>query len=280
LDQAKPEKLKHKLSAIEKIERFKQLPQEIKHLPNKFSDKILKLSRQQIDDYYSCPKKFYYAHIIKIPLLENQQLMYGTAIHAALDHYFARKIQGEKLSLEQLLADYRQAFHNIGFITREQEELRFKQGLDTLARFFDDDQKDEVVPSKVEEVFEFSYGNVKINGRFDLVYRDGKSAEIRDFKTSDVRQQKDADRRIKESTQMMIYSLAWESKYGNIPKTTLYFIESGLKGERTFDQTELENTKQMIADVEQGIRKKELSAKPDMFQCKYCPYRDICAEAI
>ncbi|MEI6144760.1 MAG: PD-(D/E)XK nuclease family protein, partial [Candidatus Berkelbacteria bacterium] len=280
LDQPKPEKLKHKLSAIEKIERFKQLPQEIKGLPNKFSDKVLKLSRQQIDDYYSCPKKFYYAHIIKIPLLENQQLMYGTAIHAALDHYFARKIEGEKLTLDQLLADYRQAFHNVGFITREQEELRFKQGLDTLSRFFDEDKKDPTLPSKVEEVFEFLIGDVKINGRFDLVYRSEELAEIRDFKTSDVRQQKDAERRIKDSTQMMIYALAWKSKYGTIPKTTLHFIESGLKGERIFSQNDLENTKQMIADVEQGIRNKELSAKPDMFQCKYCPYRDICAEAI
>jgi len=280
LDQPSPEKLKHKLLPIEKIERFKKLDQKTLRIPNKFSDKILKLSRQQIDDYYSCPKKFYFAHIIKIPLLENQQLMYGTAIHAALDRYFARKITGEKLSLEQLLADYRQAFHNIGFITCEQEELRFKQGLDTLSRFFDEDQTDKVIPSKVEEAFEFSQGNVKIRGRFDLVYRDGKQAEIRDFKTSNVRAQKDADRRIKESTQMMIYALAFENKYGNIPMTTLYFIESSLKGEITFKISDLEKTKEMILQVEEGIRKGELAATPDIFTCKYCPYRDICAEAI
>jgi CRISPR/Cas system-associated exonuclease Cas4 (RecB family) len=206
--------------------------------------------------------------------------MYGTAIHAALDHYFARKIAGEKLSLDQLLADFRQAFHNVGFITRDQEELRFNQGIDTLSRFFDEDQKDNSIPSKVEEVFEFSYGNVKINGRFDLVYRDEKLAEIRDFKTSDVRQQKDADRRIKGSTQMMIYALAWENKYGEIPKTTLHFIESGLKGEKIFDISDLENTKKMIADVEAGIRQKNFKACPDIFQCKYCPYHDICSDAI
>ena len=280
LDQPKPQKLKHQLSALEKIERFKQSPEKIDSLPNKFNDKIIKLSRQQIDDYYSCPKKFYFAHIIKIPLLENQQMMYGTAIHAALDHFFARKITGEKLSLEQLLADYRQAFHNIGFITREQEELRFKQGIDTLSRFFDEEIGDSLIPSKVEEVFEFSSGNVKIRGRFDLVYRDGKQAEIRDFKTSDVHEQKDADRRIKDSTQMQIYALAWEKKYGQIPKTTLHFIESGLKGEKIFSKSDLGNVKIMITEVEEGIRQKNMTAKPDTFQCKYCPYRDICADAV
>jgi len=288
LDEPNPEKLKHKLSAIEKIERFKKLPATNYRLPTKFSERILKLSRQQIDDYYSCPKKFYYAHIVKIPLLENQQLMYGTAIHAALDHYFARKIAGlrraqssrEKLSLEQLHTDFKNAFKNVGFITRDQEELRFKQGLDTLARFFDEDQKNKAKPTKVEEIFEFAEGEIKIKGRFDLVYGEGESTEIRDFKTSDVREQKDADRRIKESTQMMIYALAWQKKYGTIPKTSLYFIESGLKGEMTFKETDLEKTKVMISEVADGIRKQNMEAKPDIFQCKYCPYRDICPEAL
>ena len=206
--------------------------------------------------------------------------MYGTAIHAALDHYFARKIEGDKLSLDQLLTDFRQAFNNVGFITREQEELRFRQGMDTLARFFDDDQKDRAIPSKVEEVFEFQVGSVKINGRFDLVYRNGKSTEIRDFKTSDVREQKEADRRIKSSTQMMIYALAWKSKYDVTPKTTLHFIESGKMGEITFSDVDLEKTSAMIGEVEKGIREKKLAATPEAFTCRLCPYRDICAEAI
>ncbi len=280
LDEVNPEKLKRKLSPVEKIERFKKLSAPSFKLPVKFSERILRLSRQQIDDYFSCPKKFYFAHIIKIPLLENQQLMYGTAIHAALDHYFARKIAGNKLSLEQLHSDFRQAFKNVGFITREQEELRFKQGIDSLTRFFDADQKDQLKPSKVEEVFEFTHGDVKIRGRFDLVYKAGESAEIRDFKTSDVKEQKDADRRIAQSSQMMIYALAWEKKYDLIPKTSLYFIESGLKGETTYKKNDLEETKKMISEVGEGIRAKKLEAKPDVFQCKYCPYCDICPEAI
>ena len=280
LDEPNPEKLKHKLSPIEKIQRFKKLPTTGYRLPTKFSERILKLSRQQIDDYYSCPKKFYYAHIVKIPLLENQQLMYGTAIHAALDHYFARKIAGEKLSLEQLHADFKNAFKNVGFITRDQEELRFRQGLDSLARFFTEDQKDKAKPAKVEEVFEFLQGDVKVKGRFDLIYGIGESTEICDFKTSDVREQKDADRRIKESTQMMIYALAWEKKYGTIPKTTLYFIESGLKGEITFKKLDLDKTRTMISEVVDGIRKQNMKATPDIFQCKYCPYRDICPDAL
>ncbi|MFA7244385.1 MAG: ATP-dependent DNA helicase [Patescibacteria group bacterium] len=280
LDEPNSGKLKNKLKPLEKIERFKKLELNHAKLPNKFKSEIIKLSRQQIDDYYSCPKKFYYAHIIKIPLLENHYLMYGTAVHAALDHYFSRKISGENPTLSQLLEDYNQAFRNVGFITREQEELRKKQGIETLSKFYDEDRAENLIPTEVEKIFEFCENNVKINGRYDLVYRTGDNAEIRDFKTSSVLTQKDADRRIKDSTQMMIYALAWYEKYKTIPKTTLHFIESGLKGEIFFKEADLTKTKDMIFDVADGIRKNIMNAKPDYNNCKNCPYKDICPDAI
>lgn len=273
-------KLKHKSSIAEKIKRFEKVEKKIAKIPNNFQKKILALSRQQIDDYYSCPKKFYFAHIIKIPLLENQQLMYGTAIHSALNHYFARKMSREKLELQTLQADFKKAFSNVGFITRQQEELRFKQGLDSLEKFFVADQKEGRIPTKIEAPFEILCGNVKIRGRYDLIFEDDNLAEIRDFKTSDVREQKDADRRISESTQMMMYALAWKEKFGLIPKTSLHFIEYGLIGEKTFREKDLDKTRLLIREVEEGIRKEDFVAKPNQRQCSYCPYKEICPEAL
>ena len=279
LDEPNSIKLKNKLSPLEKIERFKKFEKISTRLPMKFQSEILKLSRQQIDDYYSCPKKFYFAHVIKIPLLENHHLMYGTAIHAALDHYFARIIKKEKPTLKQLISDYNLAFKSAGFISREQEDLRRTNGISTLTKFYQEDQNDKKRPTKVEEVFEFNEENAKVNGRYDLIYENKNEVEIRDFKTSDVREQKDADKRIKESTQMQIYALAWYEKYGIIPKTTLYFIESGLKGETTFKPSELEKTRTMIKEVVEGIKKNDMNAKPETFQCRMCPYKEICPEA-
>jgi len=274
---------KSKLTALEKIDLFKKAESRVKPFKKQAEisgTDLIKLSRQQIDDYYSCPKKYYFAHVIKIPLLENHFLMYGTAIHAALDHYFNRKLRKETPTLESLLEDFKVAFKNIGFITREHEESRYKNGLNTLIKFYDDDQKFGFIPSGVEVPFEFLENNVKINGRYDLIYSHNGISEICDFKTSDVREQKDADRRIKESTQMMIYALSWMEKHKTIPKTTLYFIESGLKGERVFSKDELINTKQMIFNVANGIKKQNFMPIPDRFTCNYCPYRDICTESI
>jgi len=279
LDEINPGKLKKKLSPREKIERFKKI--EIKHqkLPAKFDKEIIRLSRAMIDDYFTCPKKFYFAHIVKIPLLENHYLMYGTAVHTALDYYFSKKLKGEPLAIDELLSQFDIAFRNVGFITAEHENRRHKQGIETLTRFYNDDEKNPTIPTGVETPFEFAENKVKINGRYDLIAGRDKTAEILDFKTSNVTTQKDADTRIKKSTQMMIYALAWWERYKVIPRTTLIFIESGLVGSKTFNMRELEETKQMIFDVATGIRKNDMTAKPDPHQCKLCPYNEICPES-
>ena len=279
LDEASPTKLKHKLSNFEKIARFQKIETKHKKLPNRFTADIIKLSRAMIDDYFTCPKKFYFAHIVKIPLLENHYLMYGTAVHAALDYYFSKKLRGEKPKLEELIAQFETAFRNVGFITADHESLRHKQGIETLNRFYSDDQKNPTIPTEVETPFEFAENKVKINGRYDLIAGQKISPEIIDFKTSNVTDQKDADRRIKSSTQMMIYALAWYERHKIIPKTSLVFIESGLIGSRIFNMKELEETRTMIFEVASGIRKNDMIAKPDPFQCKQCPYNDICPES-
>ena len=205
--------------------------------------------------------------------------MYGTAIHEAIGRYFQRKINEKKPSLASLTADFEQSFVSEGFITREHEEERKSRGIETLRRFFNEDQKINLIPERVEERFEFKEGPIKISGRYDLVLGDKEGNEIRDFKTSEVKDQKDADRRIRESTQMMIYALAWRENHGGIPKTALVFIESGLRGERTFSEEELSRAKETIRRAAEGIIKSDFTAKPNARQCSLCPYKDVCSDS-
>lgn len=272
-------KLKTKLTSQEKIERFKKIELQTQGVAKSFSKNVIRLSRQQIDDYETCPRKFYFASVVKIPLPASQQFMYGNAVHGALDHYFGRVLNGEKPTLDSLLQDFETAFKNEGFITRDQEEGRKKQGIETLVRFYNEQQKLPTKPSSIEESFEFNVDNIKINGRFDLVSKSGKEVEILDFKTSNVTDQKKADDRMRQSTQMRMYALAWFNKYGVIPKTTLHFIESNIRAERLFKQEELEKTSQMITKAAQGIKKGDFKADPDQYQCRGCPYRDICPQS-
>lgn len=282
LDDANIAKIKHKQSALEKIEKFKKVNEPTVKVRDRNLKKTgqLYLSRQQIDDYYTCPKKYYFVNVVKVPLPTDWHFMYGSAIHETLQRYFAKKQRGEKPDLESMILDFNTYFKNEGFITRQQEEQRHKDGLETLARFYDHDQKENLMPDMIEEKFEFAENGLKINGRYDLVIKGKDSVEILDFKTSQVKDQKDADKRIRESTQMKIYALAWLEKYGEIPQTTLSFIESDKKGSRKFNQTDLEKTREMILEAADGIRNEDYTAKPDSRKCKWCPFKFNCPDAI
>ncbi|MEK9155946.1 MAG: ATP-dependent DNA helicase [Patescibacteria group bacterium] len=279
-DDPHPEKSAKKLSALEKIARFRRIEAETMELPYRFAAEKIRLSRLQVDDYYTCPKKFYFGHIVRIPLMENHALMYGTAIHSAINRHLGRRIRQEEASLDQLLLDFRAAFHSVGFISLEHEERRYKAGLETLKRFYAENMAEADLPSALETSFVFTVGNTSINGRYDAIYGEGESVEIRDFKTSDVKTQEDADRRIKESTQMMLYALAWHENHKIIPKTTLYFIESGISGETVFGLAKLEETRRLITNVVLGIKKNEMEAKPNIFACTWCAFRGICPDSI
>src|SRR5690606_26247398 len=123
--------------------------------------------------------------------------------------YFARKITGEKPSLKDLIRDYNESFKNVGFITREAEDKRHQAGITALTRFFKEDQNNPLHPLNVEARFEFSEGDICVRGRYDLILKSAEDDEIVDFKTSNVVLQKDADRRIKQSSQMKVYALSW-----------------------------------------------------------------------
>ncbi len=272
-------KNRNKASFMEKIEKFNKGP-ELALMPRRFTLDNIKLSRLQIDDYYTCPKKFYYSHIIRIPLLENQALMFGIAIHSAINHHLARKMRKEETNLSLIMDDYKEAFRNVGFISVEHEKKRFEAGLDAIKLFYNDDKKEGMTPLAQETSFDFIVDGTTIIGRYDAIYKHGKEIEIRDFKTSDVKTEEDADRRIKESTQMKIYALSYLTKFNVIPKTTLYFIESGVRGEAVFRIDEIEKTREMIREVVTGIKKNVLTAKPDFFSCRYCPFNTICPDSV
>ncbi|MCX6809478.1 MAG: ATP-dependent DNA helicase [Candidatus Berkelbacteria bacterium] len=237
------------------------------------------LSRQQIDDYHTCPKKYYFASKLQIPLPTNWHFMYGTAIHESIGRYYQRKMKGESPTLDLMIKDFNQSFTSEGFITRQHEEERKRTGIETLTRFFVDDQKLNLMPHKIEERFEFIVDRVRITGRYDLIMKSGDNFEICDFKTSEVKDQKDADRRIKDSIQMKIYALSWFANKGKIPKTSLYFIESDLKGTKEFSNDEIDEARKVVEDAICGIKRGDFQAMPNERQCGLCPYKDICRES-
>ena len=82
------------------------------------------LSFYAIDDYLSCPLKYKYGHVLRVPVAPHHALIYGSALHKAVQEFHRRQARGDVMTDEELGRRVRAAWTNEGFLTREHEEAR------------------------------------------------------------------------------------------------------------------------------------------------------------
>ena len=272
----KPEIIK--AEALQQIDRFAPRPAAapLKEKPIS-DDELLALSFRQIDDYISCPLKYKYVHILRIPILRHHSVVYGSAIHKAILDFYQAKINQTGFSREDLIKSFRRAWVNEGFLSRSHEEQRFAQGKRTLMNFYEREKKKQL-PAYIEQRFNFVLGKDKITGRWDRIDEDSTGAVIIDFKTSDtVKKQQQADKRVKESLQLSIYALAYQTIKQKLPqRVEFHFVDTGLVGCAQRTEQDLEKTRDVIKQASSGIRAREFPAKPEYSACTWCAYREVC----
>jgi DNA helicase-2/ATP-dependent DNA helicase PcrA len=272
------EKEQQKIKALESIQRFAS-PKEsvaLKHPPVP-EGKFLHLSYYQIDDYLTCPLKYKYVHVLRVPIMEHHTVIYGRAMHEAVTKYFQFKMAGKSMELADLLNAFKQSFDPQGFLDEKHQQERFRKGEEALIRFFNKEKEDNKQPQHIEKEFSFVFENNKITGRFDRIDMGPDGAVIIDFKTSELNKQKDADKRTKESLQLSLYALAYKNIFGQLPRRLeLHFLESGLVGRDEKEEEDLDEVKEKIKQVSSGLRKLKFSATPGLMVCTYCAYNQIC----
>jgi DNA helicase-2/ATP-dependent DNA helicase PcrA len=270
-----------KASPVEAIHRHAPAADGQQHLAGVIPPEApLLVSFRQVDDYDTCPLKYKYTHILRVPLLRDHRVVYGSAIHEAIREYHRRKARRQLVTLEDLVSNFERAWINEGFISREHEDQRLEEGREVLRQFFKFQEGTGYVPTFVEAPFSFQVGATRVKGRWDRVDMRGDEVVLIDFKTSDVRTQKDADRRARESLQLAIYTLAYREVYGAMPdRLELHFLgpQRVLVGNAQPDAELLAETAAAIGRVSSGIRSQQFIATPDFYRaCRYCAFASIC----
>ena len=266
----------------------------------------LSLSFYQVDDYLTCPLKYKYVHILRVPIAPHHAIVYGSALHKAVQEFHRLAERGQTMSEEELLAAFDRAWSNEGFLTREHEEARLAAGRAALRRFREEQLRPgTVVPAYVEREFSFVLDGDRIRGRMDRVdierlpaeaARDGagerqqadevtpalpglypERVTITDYKSSDVRDPVRARERARDSLQLQIYAMAYQAETGRLPDILqLWFLESGLIGRVEPEEKRLDKARESIRRAAIGIRARRFTATPDYMSCGYCAFRDIC----
>jgi DNA helicase-2/ATP-dependent DNA helicase PcrA len=245
------------------------------------ADRPLMLSYGQVNDYQECPARYHYAHVVRLPTPTSHQLVYGRALHAAVQAFHRRQMAGRPMTLEELYAELDAGWESTGFLTRQHEDARKAAARDALQRFWTEQQMQPARPIAVEQDFGVAVGRDRLRGRYDRVDRDDDGrVRITDYKSSDVRDPATANRRARESLQLSIYALAYEAQHGALPdEVALHFLESGLVGRAAPSRRRLDRAAEQIVGVAEGIRGGHFAATPSAMRCGYCPFREICPEA-
>jgi DNA helicase-2/ATP-dependent DNA helicase PcrA len=298
------------LPALDRLAAFDP-PQPAPVGPRGAVEEPLLLSFYAVDDYLTCPLKFKYGHVLRVPLAPHHALIYGSALHKAVQEFHRRHARGDVMSEDELTAAFDLAWTNEGFLTRDHEEARLAAGRDALRRFREEQLKPEaVIPAYVERDFSFTLDGDRVRGRWDRVdiepATDVAPAEteaapsphadtvsptlgltgrervtITDYKASDVRDPVKARQRTRESLQLQIYAMGYEALTGRLPDyLQLHFLDSGLVGRVEVDPKRLAKARQKIAVAAAGMRARDYTAKPDRMACSYCPFREICPSSV
>jgi DNA helicase-2/ATP-dependent DNA helicase PcrA len=237
----------------------------------------LRLSFGQMDDYRTCPLKYRYVHVLRVPLLAHHRVVYGAAVHKAMQAHFKARLDGRAFSEDDLVAAFRAAWVSEGFLSREHEEERLRAGEEALRRFHRADAADPLVPTAVEQEFHFWVDRNRVVGRYDLVVERRGHVTILDFKTGDVRDDKAARQRVRESLQLDLYALAHLKTKGRLPdRVELRFVETGLSAGRKPTLEEAAATEAAVRETAALIRSRAFPARPSYMACAQCAFRDVC----
>jgi DNA helicase-2/ATP-dependent DNA helicase PcrA len=244
-------------------------------------DTVLELSHRQVDDYQTCPLKYRYVHVLRVPIRRHHAVVYGETLHRVVEHYLRRRAGGLYTPLEDLLETYEREWRNEGFLTSAHEAARRAAGREAIARFWHEEEASGTRPTFVEREFGVSLpeagGLTRIRGRWDRVDETDEGSVIVDYKSSDVREAERAAARAAESLQLQIYALAWRAMFGRLPaRVELRFLESGTVGRHVPAEPDAAAALHAVRAAATGIRARRFEATPSYQACRYCAYSQIC----
>lgn len=247
------------------------------------------VSYSQLDTYETCPKRYKYSYIYKIPGRPSSSLAFGLSIHNSLRSFYSQLknyqegLQGfaKEPQLNDLLQYYDQKWITEGYDSLEHEKARKEFGQSILKDFYREQFDPQSVTVGLEVSFRYQLKDIILKGMIDridvLEEKNGqKIVELIDYKTGKLKSEAD----VRDNVQLAIYSIVAEEVFGyKVRSASLIFVEHGAKISVNIGQERKDEVKEHILHLVERIRQMDFVATPG-FHCSYCDYREICEDAL
>lgn len=239
-------------------------------------------SPSRLDCYKDCPRRYRFRYVDKIKRpSQSVEAFLGTCVHAALEKLYEDLAHGRRLSLEEALAAYEDAWQaewtDAITVRRYAPEDWRKLGRECVTLYYEANKpfdRDRTVA--VERKVGFPLGDFKVEGYVDrlALAKDG-AFEIHDYKTSgSLPTQADVD----QDWQLALYDLAVRSLWPDAKEVRLvwHYVRHGktLVSKRTAEQREA--LKAEVNALVETIRHDHVHEPKKSALCDWCEYRDLC----
>ncbi|MFT3749212.1 MAG: ATP-dependent DNA helicase [Agriterribacter sp.] len=163
---------------------------EIELVEAEYIDEILKrytMSVTHLNNYLSCPLKFYYQNLIRVPAAKNESMAFGSAIHWSIERLFIKMKENGNIFLpkEDLLADFNWYMkNNREAFTPEAFKLKKAYGEKILPAYYDNyiDKWNKIILAE-KNIRNVTVQHVPINGKLDKLEFNGRQVNVVDYKT-------------------------------------------------------------------------------------------------
>ena len=163
--------------------------QELEWLKKVTSD--FAISASSLNLYLRAPQEFFQNYILKMPQPTSAHLVYGTAVHSALEFvYRTWKELKEVPGLHEVLARFEQAL-NEQYLERNEYQRRLQHGRSILTQYLDTQPISSSHPLFIEKFFGYGasttmLGDIRLTGQIDrveLIDPEQKIVKVIDYKT-------------------------------------------------------------------------------------------------
>ncbi len=229
------------------------------------------LSASDIDTYRTCPLKYKFARVFRIPQEPTIHQRYGILLHQVLERFHA----GDSSSLPELLGLLDAGWRRGGFGDSEEERQLRGKAASALTRYHERFQSAESEPLWFERPFTFKLGPHVLRGRVDRVDRlPGGEYELIDYKTG--RPKSAAE--LVEDIQLSLYAVgARESWSLDSSRQAYYYLLDDQKVAVPSDDSGW--VCDVALEVAEGILAQGFEPTPSFAVCSICDYRLVCPAA-
>ena len=236
----------------------------------------LALSASDIETYRSCPLRYKFARVLRIPTEQTINQRFGIVVHQVLERYHSDCGTSLEQMLELLDAGWRRSGVGDG---EHERELREKARA-ALTRYHARLHGQESEPAWFERPFSFRLGPHHLRGRVDRVDRlRGEAAEryeLIDYKTSRPK----TVEQLQGDVQLSLYALAaredWQLESSC---QAYYYVLDDLKVPVPRSASDAESVKDVVLEVGEGILAQAFEPSPSPAACAICDYRIVCPAA-